>query len=659
MEGYGALLVGFMELTFVMVALCLLHRLRKVIGEHAFVMLFGTLLVLGQFLSAAQIELRCGSMFGFELSLPLGIVAVVLPSLASLLLVYTSEGALTTQRLIIGLLAALGMFYYVCKLTQIQSDWVPYSLSAISPGSTLKLLLDNIFSAVAGTVIALLLAVFMMPALYTFLRRKGVRLYPSLLASLLASLLPASIGYLPFSHDFNAGGFLPSLLNITVLIIPVCLYLAAILSLYLTRVEQEKDVTTNRPLEIALAFFSGYGKFKELEHNLSEWENRHQLVLQNATDMILLLDLNGTIQDANAAAERILHLTAAELVGLNFFELSGIGSSITSEIDAKNPSLGVRRKIEMKLKDGATLALDMALSELRLRRQLMFLLVGRDITEETKMAAERTSLAEQVAHLQRLEALGRLTGGIAHDFNNYIHAILGHLDLLEMKYHPDNPELLSHLHKIGDVAEQAGNLTGQLLGFARKGKYQISVIDLRVLASRAMELFLPNRTQPVELNIETGDIPLEVKGDRIQLQQVMLNLLFNAFDAMKNNPPDRPPLLTLKTGKATESPVEAEPPRAVGNSSPPVDIAEYFYIMVRDNGCGMDMATLEHAFDPFFTTKPIGEGTGMGLPMVYGAITHHYGWVQIKSKIDFGTSVLLFLPTAAVTPKPIQAEVKL
>ncbi|MEA4862185.1 MAG: ATP-binding protein [Victivallaceae bacterium] len=658
MASWHTLLVAFLEVTFIIVALCLLHRLRKQIGGAAFQMLFGTLLVLAQFIAAAQLELRCGHILWIDFTLPMGLVAVMMPCLAALLLVYANDGPLSTQRLIVGTFASVGMFYYLCKLTQIQLDWAPYALNAVSPGATLREVLDRVFSAVAGSLLSLLVAVLVMPVVYTGLRRVRLPLYFSIFGALWMAMLGATLIYLPFGVGSSAQGWLADYANLAVIHSVEALYLAAIITLYLTRVEREKEVTNARPLEIVLAFFGGYGRLKALEENLSEWENRHRIIMQSATDMILLLDQDGVIQDANAAAAATLRYpTPTELAGVNFFKLIGMEGNMTAELDAKEAGHGLRRKIKIRMPDNSIVFLDLVLSEARLRARPMFILVGRDITEETKLAGERASLAEQVAHLQRLEALGRLTGGIAHDFNNYIHAILGHLDLLELKYNLNDPELLAHVHKIGDVAEQAGKLTGQLLGFARKGKYQVVEIDLRELVNRAVELFMPNKAQMVDIELQNGDTQLNVKGDPVQLQQVMLNLLFNAFDAMKKNPPERPGHMVVATGEAAESPVPPEPPRVVGSRGPRVRVEDYYFVMVRDNGCGMDQATLEHAFDPFFTTKPVGEGSGMGLPMVYGAVTNHYGWVQIKSKLDFGTSVLLFLPKSTVTPKPIQAEV--
>ena len=653
------LFVGFLEMTFIMVLLCLALHLRRTLGLTTFMILFGAMLILSQFIMAAQMEIIAMQIGDFAVKIPLGWV-ILRPCLTALLLVYITEGTLSTQRMIFGVIVAMGVFYYITKLTQIQGTWVAYSLSGNAPAATLEALISQIMLSVVSTLISLIAAIFVMPIVYTKLRNLHLRLYLRLFGALAVSALICTLINVIFDA-IRGTSTVADLLGAGAIDVAMAAYLAVIAWLYLSRIEKEPDDTRDsRPLELVLAFLGGYSKSIFLERNLSEWENRHKMLMQNASDMILLLDADGVIKDANFAAAQALHCSSAdELIDkVNFFELAGITNNITGELDDATGH-GIRRKISIATDSGA-LVIDLTLSEIVLRSTPMIMLMGRDVTEEEKSAAERAALSEQVGHLQRLEALGKLTGGIAHDFNNYIHAILGHLDLIEMKYANIKPDMTPHLRKIADVAEQAGRLTGQLLGFARKGKYQVVKIDLRKLATQAVELFLPNnKTQP-ELILDLPDSPLFVRGDMLQLQQVMLNLLLNAVDALRDNPADKPPVLTIAAGRAAASPIPPEPPLPVGKRErPPININDYYFVMVSDNGSGMDRETLEHAFDPFFTTKLIGEGTGMGLPMVYGAITNHYGWVQIKSKLDFGTSVLLFLPTATAPQRPIQSEVKL
>jgi signal transduction histidine kinase len=278
------------------------------------------------------------------------------------------------------------------------------------------------------------------------------------------------------------------------------------------------------------------------------------------------------------------------------------------------------------------------LSALNFENEIMLLLLARDVTEETRLAKEKTKLAEQLAHSQRLEAVGKLAGGIAHDFNNYIHAILGHLDLVRMMFESEDDTVNKHLDKIGEISEQAGELTSKLLGFARKGKYQETMVDLNNLVQKSVDLFMPKSKKNLELEVKLAPEKMIVRGDSIQLQQVLLNLMLNAMDAMKDI--KHPSHLELTVGKAVDCKIKLMPP------SPDVDTGAVYYISVKDNGYGIDGDTMKHIFDPFFTTKPVGEGTGMGLAMVYGTVTNHHGWVQVQSKVDRGTEFFLFFPGA-------------
>lgn len=658
MAGVEAIVMFFLELTLVMVSLCLLLRLRNSVGTSSFTILLGAMIIFGEFMMAGRIGLRSGSWHGFELLMPLQWV-VLRPCLAVILLVYITDGVLAAQRIIVGVLISLGLFFYLCKLTQFQDNTLSYPLSFFGPSAELNNILEAFSALAVSEILFLLLAMLFMPVFYSLLKRFKLPMYLRLCGStvpfVLFTWLVAS--WLTFSPD--ASGRIWGLILVDVLV--MC-YLSLIMWFYLTRVEREPEYENpNGPWELLFAFFCGYGKSLFLQKNLLDWENRHKMVMENATDMIVLFDENGVIHDANMSALRILGYGSVNELsrGENFFKLSGLERG-ELKLLAGGHSGGERRRFDINLKAGGVLNLDAAFSRITLRNSPMIMMVGRDVSEETRMMKDKNDLAEQVVHLQRLEALGKLTGGIAHDFNNYIHAILGHLDLIEMKYDLKDPDLVAHLHKIGDVAEQAGRLTGQLLGFARKGKYMVVELDLRELGERALELFLPKTRGEVEIECNMGSDPLLVNGDRVQLQQVMLNLLLNAVDALKDNPPDRPPRLTVMAGRALESPIAPEPPRPVGGAPQDINFADYYFIMVRDNGKGMDKETLEQVFDPFFTTKPVGEGTGMGLPMVYGAITNHYGWVQLKSKLDTGTAVLLFFPASYVkNPIPIQAEVAL
>ena len=256
-----------------------------------------------------------------------------------------------------------------------------------------------------------------------------------------------------------------------------------------------------------------------------------------------------------------------------------------------------------------------------------------------RLARERRELAEQLAHSQRIESLGMLAGGVAHDFNNCIHAILGHVDVINFLHTPEDPEVVSHLAKITSIAEQAGRLTSQLLGFARKGKYAVTEFKLAELIGECLELLGTRKLGEIEVIRDFSALPdVRIRADRVQMQQVLINLILNAADALAGR---ENPELRLRLLPATESGVELAPPAELK-----ADPAACLCFECTDNGCGMDEATMKHLFEPFFTTKPVGAGTGMGLAMVYGTVTHHHGWIQVESEPGRGTTFRVFLPQA-------------
>jgi signal transduction histidine kinase len=205
----------------------------------------------------------------------------------------------------------------------------------------------------------------------------------------------------------------------------------------------------------------------------------------------------------------------------------------------------------------------------------------------------------------------------------------------------------SHLSRMDKITEQAAELTRKLLGFARKGKYVDTVFDLNDLLREAIDLFMPASQGNMDLRFESKVDSPRVKGDRVQLQQVFLNILINARDAMENVPDDQ---TRLEVAIEDGANVPGHRP-ASGRGNPPPAKA-FWVVTIKDYGEGMDRKTLSHLFEPFFTTKPTGKGTGMGLAMVYGTITNHGGFVDVKSSKGKGALFRVFLPKAPASETP-------
>ena len=637
MEIINTLALIFLELTFVFVVLLLLFNQKKSIGESSFVITMGAIWVLGVLLGGA--DLRFSGLD--ELSFQIAPVVVFVPFMAAMLMVYISDGVLPIQRLIIGSLVVMGIFFYLGDLTRLQMRWVTYSVTGNLPLEAFDSLLERSRGMMPAVICGQLAALFILPVTFSRLRKTGKSLFLCCAGALgIALAIDSFICQLLAGGNFtDSSNFLAAL---GVRIAAGC-YLAVLLSIYITKLGREGEARKVGALEIFFAFLGSYGKSKLLEANLLEWEGRYRVILENASEMIVVVDRSGVILDSNRAAEKMLFCN--KLAGAKFE--SFLNGEDVEQFNAAVNSAGVRNsntgqfyvEVSRMTKDSPAEVRYLALTvtALSLGNLPAFVIMGRDLTEERTLEAEKQRLNEELAHSQRLEALGQLAGGVAHDFNNNIHAILGHADLIGMKRDLDD-KTKRHLNKIIEIAEHSGGLTSQLLGFARKGKYRESDFDLRVLVRRTAELFMPGCTD-IDFNVETAPKPLLIRGDQIQLQQVILNLLINARDALRMVS-DRELQLELS---AVEKSVSELPKEAVLSESVR-DLKSVILLTISDNGCGMDEPTLKRMFEPFFTTKPVGQGTGMGMAMAYGTVKNHHGSIGVKSELGKGTSIYIVLP---------------
>jgi len=247
----------------------------------------------------------------------------------------------------------------------------------------------------------------------------------------------------------------------------------------------------------------------------------------------------------------------------------------------------------------------------------------RDLSDYRRLEA-------QLLHAQKMESLGTLAGGVAHDFNNILTVILGTCALLQFRLGEADP-VAQELCTVTEAAERAAALTRNLLTFSRRQVVNPRLVDVgRVL--RQMDLFLHRLIgEHIQLVISCAKGEFTVLGDSSQLEQVFMNLVVNAKDAM----PDGGMLIIYL------APVTLEPAQAEVNGCPP---GRYVGITVSDTGCGMDQRTRERIFDPFFTTKGKGKGTGLGLSTVYGIVKQHGGVIHTSSEMGRGTTFRIFLP---------------
>jgi PAS domain S-box-containing protein len=250
--------------------------------------------------------------------------------------------------------------------------------------------------------------------------------------------------------------------------------------------------------------------------------------------------------------------------------------------------------------------------------------MNQDITE-------RKQMEEQLRHSQKMEAIGQLAGGVAHDFNNILTAIYGHCSVLQMKIGKDAP-FRSDIDQIYAAAERAANLTRSLLAFSRKQIMSPKTVNLNEVVSNVGKLLTRIIGEDIELKIVLSANPLNIFGDRGQVEQVLMNLAANARDAMPNGG-----ILTIETELQAidESFIHAYGYGVAG---------QYAVISVSDTGKGMNAETSNKIFEPFFTTKEVGKGTGLGLSIVYGVVKQHNGYINVYSEPDKGTVFRIYFP---------------
>lgn len=631
METIQALLLAFLEMLFIFVALGLLHSQRGVIGKAPFYMASGLLLLFSHFISAAECQVAISASLEFDL----GFVAVFLPILAAFLMVYISDGTLEAQRMIIGAVVLFGFYLYLGEVTRIACNWLGVSVKAGISGPSLDLLLSQTRNSMNVSSLLRLVDFFIVPVVYTRLANLHWRRFFCIFGAFGAAVFATTLLRLLPGKFFGGAG---ALLNGNLIAEVVALSILSILLWgYFSCIERDVRTGERGPLDLLFAFFGSYGRSKELEADLREWTDRYQLILENAGELIIMMTPGGRIIDANIAAGKLLGQEPAALSGQRLFPHMSIMQP-ADYIPGGVPAGPVQFRCALEGDREEPVLLSCSLSPIRMRGRTLLVMIGRDITEEMKLADEKTRLAEQLAHSQRIESLGLLAGGIAHDFNNYVHAILGHIDVITMLHPPEDPEALRHLEKVTAIAEQAGHLTSQLLGFARKGKYQVVELDMKKLIEGCLAMLGPQKRRDMTIETEFApDLPT-VRGDNIQLQQVILNLLLNAVDATEGK---EERLLRIVVTFATHAHIELEPPPdKIAKFNP----ADYICVEVSDNGSGMDEETRKRLFEPFFTTKAVGSGTGMGLAMVYGTITNHQGWIQVVTAPGEGAAFYLFLP---------------
>ena len=364
-------------------------------------------------------------------------------------------------------------------------------------------------------------------------------------------------------------------------------------------------------------------ELEERERKAQTERNRLATVVQQASQAIVITDLKGKIIYVNPAFEKTTGYTYDEVRGKNPKILqSGAQNKkfykrLWEKISAGKTWEGV---FINKRKNGEYYYEKAVIFPIRDSDGgiIQYAAVKQDITREKK-------LEEQFLHAQRMEAIGRLAGGIAHDFNNLLNVIQGFCELGLQKIKKDAPGY-REFSTILSAVKRAGNLVGQLLAFSRKQVATPEVLDINETVSLLTKMFQRLLPEDIEISLNlTPGLPF-IEADRGQIEQVLMNLVVNARDAIISVPREkREKKITIETGVADID-------KLFRNSHVEARQRRYVTISVKDTGVGMGVETKARIFEPFFTTKKTGEGTGLGLSTVFGIIEQNHGYITVSSE---------------------------
>ncbi len=374
---------------------------------------------------------------------------------------------------------------------------------------------------------------------------------------------------------------------------------------------------------------------------LKSSEERTRAIMENVADALVTTDSKGVIESVNTAAVALFGYQPAELLGGNVARLIGEKDRARHDgyiqdylnggearVIGKGP-----REVTGVRKDGEMLELELTISEAWIGNERVFIGAMRDISERKRLEAH-------LRQTQKMEAIGRLTGGVAHDFNNLLGVVLGNAELLEDRVGADDPQVQAVIRATGRGSE----LTQRLLAFSRLQPLRPRVLDPVQLLGGMPDLLTRTLAETIEVKFLTEGNAWRIEADLAQIESALLNLAINAGQAMPEGGE-----LTIEVSNLTlDTRGGAEAADAVPG--------DYVTIAVTDTGVGMTPEVLAQAFDPFFTTKPVGEGSGLGLSMVYGFARQSGGFAAIESALGRGTTVRLYLPRVEAEASDTEIE---
>ncbi|MEW6542217.1 MAG: PAS domain S-box protein [Nitrospirota bacterium] len=386
---------------------------------------------------------------------------------------------------------------------------------------------------------------------------------------------------------------------------------------------------------------------RRVEEVKKETEAKFQSVVQTARDAIILIGGDGTVLSWNRAAEQIFGYREEEILGLPLTllmperyreaHLRGL-----ARYRATGQSYVVGGTVEFRglRKDGTEFPFELSVSSWTTDSGTYFTGILRDTSERKRVEEWLRRKEEEVRQTQKMEAVGRLATQVAHDFNQVLSIINGCVALLLRRAAPDDPSV-KKLKEIGKASERGQALSQQLLSFGRKQALTMTSVDLNVVVTELLPMLERLVGQGVRIVTNLQPSLDRLQADPVQLDQVLINLVTNARDAMP-----RGGVLTIETANVAQGQL---PP---GGRTDALRRGAAVMLAVSDTGAGMDKEVLARWKEPFYTTKAPGEGTGLGLTIVHGIVEQHRGVIDVQSEVGAGTAFRIFFPKAE--PRPIE-----
>jgi PAS domain S-box-containing protein len=369
------------------------------------------------------------------------------------------------------------------------------------------------------------------------------------------------------------------------------------------------------------------GMVEERTRDLMKSEQWHRSLVDNATDGIVVLDRNGIIINVNDRACDMYGFPKDVLIGthVRLLEAGSPPDQITERMRRLLDGEAIVYEAVHHKKDGTPLYLEISAKGIKIADEMFIQSFYRDITEKKKFQ-------EYLFQSQKMDSIGTLAGGIAHDFNNILTAIIGHSEIIRRSHLEE--KALRSLTVIEEASRRAGRMISKLLGFARKSASEVVPFNMNDVIFDTVKLLERVVDKKINLTVELDNrLPL-VQGDVTQMEQVIMNLIVNARDAMPNGGS-----IIIKT-------TAREVVRGMPDVPSYIPPGEYVIMRVSDTGVGMAGDVLNRIFEPFYTTKDRGKGTGLGLAMVYGVVKEHRGYVTVQSELNRGSVFTVYIPTS-------------